>query len=342
MEAVRGYGGGGAGISYSCIVLFIFVSLFVYSRRDQIDMMAAEGREDEFSSNNNNNNNNGDHAGHPPVMATPRAEEASSFEVNVSLGVLKQYANRSWSSLVEEIESLKDRNKRLGKVRRRSDTLHKSLMEELSRAREDLECVADRCTCSCLEKLRARYAKNVAFCTEGEANDVDVFGEAEQDTSLAERNRIVPETQFFNSRGDYSADVVPETQFAGDAIPATHGAFSDVETQHNILTSEPPLSPAPQTAAKRKHAAGAQTDKDKNEPSYKYEEVVRGKEKRRKLRGFACKECEAFYMGLHPDALPGGSVENALCRHSRHRHRHTPPSTPKGYWDIATLSSQAS
>ena len=86
---------------------------------------------------------------------------------------------------------------------------------------------------------------------------------------------------------------------------------------------------------------------DKPLREVKYQEVVRGKEARKELIGYACQECERFYA-------VAGQLDRRACEHgsnalnnntnngapprnlenSRHRAKYLPPKDPAGYWDL--------
>ena len=75
----------------------------------------------------------------------------------------------------------------------------------------------------------------------------------------------------------------------------------------------------------------------------KCQEVVRGKEARKELVGYACSECERFYAvaGQFDRRACGhtGSVDNnngasRNIENSRHRAKYVPPKDPVGYWDL--------
>ena len=97
---------------------------------------------------------------------------------------------------------------------------------------------------------------------------------------------------------------------------------------------------------------------DKPLREVKYQEVVRGKEARKQLIGYACQECERFYA-------VAGQLDRRTCEHgtnalsnnnnnnnsnnnnindngavpinlenSRHRAKYLPPKDPAGYWDL--------
>ncbi|XP_002731259.1 uncharacterized protein LOC100375656, partial [Saccoglossus kowalevskii] len=71
--------------------------------------------------------------------------------------------------------------------------------------------------------------------------------------------------------------------------------------------------------------------------NYKHVEVVRKKDARKKLKGFNCKQCEEYFGGL--DLNDEEKLERMkFC--SRHRGKHTPPSTPEHYWELDMPSTQ--
>jgi len=74
------------------------------------------------------------------------------------------------------------------------------------------------------------------------------------------------------------------------------------------------------------------------EPSFAYQEVVRGREKRQALPGHECEECRKFH-----DALgPGFDRDHLVMECSRHRARHAPPSTPPDFWKLTFVDSVGS
>jgi len=97
-------------------------------------------------------------------------------------------------------------------------------------------------------------------------------------------------------------------------------------------------------------AANKSLPVDKPLREVKYQEVVRGKEARKELIGYACQECERFYA-------VAGQLDRRACEHgnntaltnnnntnngaptrnlenSRHRAKYLPPKDPAGYWDL--------
>jgi len=78
-----------------------------------------------------------------------------------------------------------------------------------------------------------------------------------------------------------------------------------------------------------------------NQDIFKYEEVVRGKMAREALNGYECEECAAFFdkAVLHGDGAKCYDRDE-LLRCSRHRGRHTPPSTPQDYWELSFIDER--
>jgi hypothetical protein len=82
------------------------------------------------------------------------------------------------------------------------------------------------------------------------------------------------------------------------------------------------------------------SDEDDEADDFQYQEVVRGKAAREGLNGYQCKECGDFF-----DAVFGGEGAKFYNRCdfvscSRHRARHTPPSTPDGFWNLSFADEQ--
>lgn len=74
-------------------------------------------------------------------------------------------------------------------------------------------------------------------------------------------------------------------------------------------------------------------------PSYKYvNATVRSKEGRKKLKGFTCKNCEAFYAG---DNLSNSQREALIDKCSKHRAKFAPPRSPQNIWKIDMLPDRS-
>ena len=94
----------------------------------------------------------------------------------------------------------------------------------------------------------------------------------------------------------------------------------------------------------RKGKMGKSASDRSAEPGYKYHEVVRNKDKRRAMKGHECEQCGPFV-----DAVLKGDPEGKhfnrqqmVCECSRHRSKHTPESTPVGFWDLDFADSPKS
>ncbi|KXS13038.1 hypothetical protein M427DRAFT_71623 [Gonapodya prolifera JEL478] len=99
-----------------------------------------------------------------------------------------------------------------------------------------------------------------------------------------------------------------------------------------------------------KPGGSKQVQKQADQPWYKFTEVVRNKNERKKMHGSDCQCCRKFYAATSdllqpshfPDAskVPGGPSRLASTamerqnRMSRHRHLYKPPDTPPGFWDV--------
>jgi len=80
---------------------------------------------------------------------------------------------------------------------------------------------------------------------------------------------------------------------------------------------------------------------DPEERSYKYQEVVRGKDKRRAMPGHECEQCKEFYDTVCN--AEGGKVfdrNKMICDHSRHRSNHSPEQTPKDFWELSFVDEK--
>ncbi|KAJ3643450.1 hypothetical protein Zmor_026160 [Zophobas morio] len=70
---------------------------------------------------------------------------------------------------------------------------------------------------------------------------------------------------------------------------------------------------------------------EKKKAKFVYEEVVRGKA-RKKLAGWACRECQEYYEDLN---LPPEELQKKKNQCSKHRHRFKPrEETYTGFWDL--------
>ena len=66
--------------------------------------------------------------------------------------------------------------------------------------------------------------------------------------------------------------------------------------------------------------------------NYKYSVVIRKKQEREKLNGYACEECKRYYQS---DNLTKERLEEVLKHCSKHKHLSSPPpSTPEQFWAL--------
>jgi hypothetical protein len=95
------------------------------------------------------------------------------------------------------------------------------------------------------------------------------------------------------------------------------------------------------TASAHRHHSSHRQPKSQPQPRggglatpYKYSEPVRKKAERDKLPGHDCEHCAKFYEAVSDGADP--KIRQGLINAcSRHKHIHTPPGTPPGYWDMS-------
>ena len=98
------------------------------------------------------------------------------------------------------------------------------------------------------------------------------------------------------------------------------------------------------SSASANYARGGDCRRNSNDPeerSYKYQEVVRGKDKRRAMPGHECEQCKEFYDTVCN--AEGGKVfvrNKMICDHSRHRSNHSPEQTPKDFWELSFVDEK--
>eukprot|EP00579_Thalassiosira_antarctica_P009476 CAMPEP_0201919124 /NCGR_PEP_ID=MMETSP0903-20130614/8109_1 /ASSEMBLY_ACC=CAM_ASM_000552 /TAXON_ID=420261 /ORGANISM="Thalassiosira antarctica, Strain CCMP982" /LENGTH=900 /DNA_ID=CAMNT_0048455587 /DNA_START=108 /DNA_END=2810 /DNA_ORIENTATION=+ len=106
--------------------------------------------------------------------------------------------------------------------------------------------------------------------------------------------------------------------------------FASTSRKHNV-TKNPYLKQS-------KPAKKVTNETSNGEPSFAYQEVVRGRDKRAALPGHDCEECRKFF-----DALGKGyDTGQMVMECSRHRARHVPPSTPPNFWNLTFIDSVGS
>jgi hypothetical protein len=130
---------------------------------------------------------------------------------------------------------------------------------------------------------------------------------------------------------------------ADDAADDATEAVLDARPKHNAhvrpLRARPEAHPNVQRArasapprGDRRTCVAADTCMAADGPSYKYAEVVRGREARARLPAHDCPDCAKFFEAME-GALDSKAAAIALC--SRHRAVHAPEATPQGFWDLS-------
>merc|ERR1712142_755682 len=80
------------------------------------------------------------------------------------------------------------------------------------------------------------------------------------------------------------------------------------------------------------------TNPHNSHPTFKHHSVVRKKDERAKLPGFACEECRRYYES---DNLSAERLAEVLKNCSRHKHESAPPpSTPPQFWSLELPPTQ--
>ena len=144
------------------------------------------------------------------------------------------------------------------------------------------------------------------------------------------------------NRGDHSTDAWCSNLFSekkdsrskrressgrrNDRQPNTERADSREE-----YNSKKMISSNSRKAIKNPYNKKAKPASKPDEPSYAFQEVVRGKDARAALPGHDCEECRKFLDALGNDT---GFRDTIVQECSRHRSRFAPPSTPKDYWRL--------
>lgn len=93
-----------------------------------------------------------------------------------------------------------------------------------------------------------------------------------------------------------------------------------------------------------------------NSPGFKYVQVVRKQDERKKLGTMACNECETvcntlivelklyfktcFYILKYWKSLPEDKRPQKMDEMCRHRAKYQPPATPEHYWSISFPNTQ--
>ena len=81
--------------------------------------------------------------------------------------------------------------------------------------------------------------------------------------------------------------------------------------------------------------------KNNNKPSFKYQQVVRGKAQRQALKGWSCPECDQFWNAVcHQQGNATVFQRQHFENCSRHRAAHSPSHTPQDFWELSFLDER--
>ncbi|KAL9181314.1 hypothetical protein ACHAXT_010119 [Thalassiosira profunda] len=117
---------------------------------------------------------------------------------------------------------------------------------------------------------------------------------------------------------------------------------SDRDRDRESRASNVAASSTKQTSVKNPYLkppkSAKTTAKATSEPSFAFQEVVRGKKDREALPGHECEECKRFMDAVGRDYDRDALVQGC----SRHRSRCAPPLTPPGFWNLTFVDSVSS
>ncbi|KAJ3052706.1 hypothetical protein HK097_005831 [Rhizophlyctis rosea] len=142
----------------------------------------------------------------------------------------------------------------------------------------------------------------------------------------------------------------PHGSASGGAEKGDAPATTDVEDKPMLGSDDSVIivgtnqGAAPADAVPRDSRNGRTTKKD--DVGYKYQEVVRKKDERRKMHGEGCACCNDFYEAAGPVkplpelGAPALQEDDHIQMVSRHRFWSKNPSTPPGYWSVDFPSTQ--
>ncbi|XP_033113667.1 uncharacterized protein LOC117114191 isoform X2 [Anneissia japonica] len=135
--------------------------------------------------------------------------------------------------------------------------------------------------------------------------------------------------QRFDVNTEEDENLSHDDMFAGDDGPEADGTNQDIQepdTSDEISNKDVMKQPADSFLKGFDDLPSAEL-----EPQYKYVEVVRKQADRRKLRGFECKDCEAYFSAMD---LTDSQKADRMKSCSRHRAKYSPPPTQPHYWDV--------
>lgn len=119
------------------------------------------------------------------------------------------------------------------------------------------------------------------------------------------------------------------------------------QTSGNNINNEDQTNKKMKKSEYKINSSTSNTDDSINERNkFRYKETIRCKSVREGLPCYDCIECSKFYSAISKQGIeltPAGQNNNEndidrknnLIKHSRHRSRFTPPSTPDGFWELS-------
>jgi hypothetical protein len=141
---------------------------------------------------------------------------------------------------------------------------------------------------------------------------------------------------FLKPRKQKQVDSNLASMSINEMIDLINESSSDADTDESDATVDNLELPQPEEQVPEDLATFVEKydkipEKKDGDSKFAYEEVVRGKE-RKKLKGWSCKECQAYYECLN---LPPEELEKKKNDCSRHRHKFQPrEETYAGFWDL--------
>jgi hypothetical protein len=154
---------------------------------------------------------------------------------------------------------------------------------------------------------------------------------------------VTPMTQRkFAEKNDVNVSKDSRKRSTMDNDTSESEAFSS-QTKEKKKRSKLKLQRDPSLPSSDKSILKNQKDSlPKNPSSFKYKEVVRGKNAREVLKGFDCERCGGFFNAVLEGK--GSDVYNRndlICKCSRHRSKWSPDKTPQDFWEMSFADSIA-
>jgi len=132
---------------------------------------------------------------------------------------------------------------------------------------------------------------------------------------------------FFNNKGKERKPKADQEM--EEALKLSRQTF-EIEQQQKIKGKDSKQGPKQSNVSKDDNNDVPTT----NSPKYAYvNNPVRGKEERKKLKGFDCRDCEDYYNGKLEEGYTEEEVDKLINECSKHRAKYKAPLTPEKFWD---------